>query len=125
MSVHGFQVLIVFNERRTHAWFKQFLKLERMSPLWWDENAERALGASGQWTADDTPPAETGADLRLWCWAALAASGLHYTEALRAFTSWLIISQLLIVVAFKELPKFSYLVGVPAPLKAQCRRPLA
>lgn len=64
-------------------------------------------------------------DLPFWCLTVLAASGLCYTEALRAFTSWLIINQLLIVVALKELPKFSSLVRVPSPLKAQFRLSLA
>lgn len=34
------------------------------------------------------------------------ASGVRYTDALRAFTSWLIISHLLIMAAFKGLPDF-------------------
>lgn len=62
---------------------------------------------------------------RTHCSVVLAASGLHYTEILRAFTSWLIINHLLIVVAFKELPTFSSLVSIPAPLKAQFKRSLA
>lgn len=40
MSVHGIYVLIVFNGSRTHAWFKQILKLERMFSRVVDKNAE-------------------------------------------------------------------------------------
>lgn len=40
MSVHGIYVLIVFYGKRTHAWFKQILKLERMLYPVVDKNAE-------------------------------------------------------------------------------------
>lgn len=40
MSVHGVYVLIVFNRSRTHVWFKQILKLERMCSPVVDKNAE-------------------------------------------------------------------------------------
>ena len=60
-------------------------------------------------------------DPRFWRSAVPAASGLCYTEASRAFTSWLTINQFLIAVAFKELPQFFSLVRVLAALKAQRR----
>lgn len=44
MSVHGIYVLIVFNGRRTHAWFKQILKMERMFFPVVDKNRVSAEG---------------------------------------------------------------------------------
>lgn len=46
------------------------------------------------------------ADLLSWCSAVPAASGVRYPDALRAFTSLLVVSQSLIMVALKEPPEF-------------------
>lgn len=95
MSVHGIYVLIVFNGRRTHAWFKQILKLERMFFPVVDKNAERVLRESGGpvgRVSDWHTTRPTGTDLLLCCCTALAPPALPYADIpSRAFTSWLII----------------------------------
>lgn len=57
-----FSVLIVFNGRRIHAWFKQSLKLERMfSPVVGEECrvSWECRGSGMERTVDSAPPVET------------------------------------------------------------------
>ena len=85
------------------------LSWKECSPAVGEDGRARAGGGQRRgrrgWLARTTRQRRRRADLLSRHPAEPAASAACYVDALWAFTSWLIISQLLVMVAFQELPE--------------------